>query len=733
MGSDTEVLERLHPGLQRLVIEKGWKGLQPIQRGAIPIILDGHDCVIEAPTAGGKTEAVLFPTLTAVAGMKEPQSVRILYLAPLRALLNDLETRGLHYAGACGLHAFKWHGDVSQKSKIDQLLSPPHLLLTTPESTEAILLRKAGWQKFFETLRFVIIDEAHNFALGDRGHHLLSLLQRLEHGTGTKPQRVALTATVGNPKKMLDWMAGKERSPGLRVRVGGAPPARDYKIHLFNEDADSNDIEPCDLARSRRFRYLASLLPRKKSIVFAGSRKKAEQLAAEFVREGKLDSNTAKVLTHHSAVSRFYREEAEARIRYRYDQGIDAIISTSTLELGIDIGELDQVVQLDSLGSSSALTQRVGRTGRRPGRPQVLRGLCVRSDDLVLLTAAVNLTVKGMVESLKFPRRAFHILAHQILCLSLQQNGVTLERIWETLRGAWCYSLIDPIELEALVEHMVEEDYLRSDGPLFLVGAKTERRFLQAGWRRLFAVFESAPLYEVHSRKIHVGTLDAAFVEPQQLPFNFALGGRLWQALSADPKTRIVRAVPARNATAPAWFSFGGLDVPFETAQEVGRLLVGCEDLDFLDEEAAAMLRDMRWTNSNLGWQPGGFMVAASPSEVKVITFAGDKLNRTLAMLFRAAGNVKASSSYREVTVRSRADAIDRDRAGVEKTLDGLRTGRCRNIREFERTIQSVIGRFPFSPFAACLPDPLLVAALADGSLAFDELQRYIGGPAVGL
>lgn len=728
MSDDTDVLGLLHPGLQGLVKESGWPSLTDVQRKAIPPLMRGQDCVIEAPTAGGKTEAVLFPSLTRIADQREPPGVRILYLAPLRALLNDLEKRGVRYAQACGLHAFKWHGDVSQKEKVKQLQIPPHLLLTTPESTEAILLRKPQWAQFFATLSVIIIDEAHNFASGDRGHHLQSLLQRLEKGTGTHPQRIALTATIGNPEGMLEWLSGQDRQPGTRVEAGGRQSSRDYRIHFFNEEADHDGMPPEKLSRVRQLVTLAGLLENRRSIVFAPSRKKSEQFASAFARPGQLIRSNLKVRTHHSAVSRFFREEAEAAIRLADEQGIDAIISTSTLELGIDIGELDQVVQLDELVSSSALMQRVGRTGRRPGKAQFFRGLCVGADELLLLTATTQLALDGKCEALRFPHRAFHILAHQIICLALQQHGTTAERIWDTVSDTWCYSGVEPDELNRLIEHMVDQDYLRTDADLLLVGHETERLFLGAGWRRLFAVFESAPLYEVHSGKDQVGTLDASFVETLRLPFNFVLGGRLWTATSLDPKSRILRAKRAKSATAPAWASFGGHDVPYETAQEIGRLLKGASMPRFLDDEALAMLRDLRFMYSQLDWAPGRVRIDATTSEIKVITFAGDKINRTLAKLFQAEGLAGVTSNYRQVKVKSSAEDIERTHGTVSQVIDDVRGKRWSSPQDLEAKVSSVVPRFRFSPFAVCLPTPLYVAAIADEKLDRVGLEAVMDG-----
>ena len=402
----TAVLQAIHPGLQKLITEKKWKDLSPIQKAAIPIVLNGDDCIIEAPTAGGKTEAVLFPVLTRIAHQKK-SSVQILYLAPLRALLNDIELRAEAYAKACRLHSFKWHGDVSQKEKIDELRNPSQLLLTTPESLEAILLRKAGWHLFFADLEVVIIDEAHNFAASDRGSHLISLLERLEKSIHKNPQRIAVTATIGNPEQMLQWLAGTDRKTGKRIHVDlTIEKEKVFKIIFFDERNDA-DGHPENSADYRQFIELYQLLPLKTSIVFGGSRTNTESLAAAInqMNNVKGSKNPVKVRTHHSAVSKYYREEAENLIKLRgsIESGLEAIISTSTLELGIDVGELDQVVQIGALSSSSAFLQRVGRTGRRPDKPQFFKGLCTSEDDLILLAAVVSLGQKGISEAINFP------------------------------------------------------------------------------------------------------------------------------------------------------------------------------------------------------------------------------------------------------------------------------------------------------------------------------------------
>ena len=738
------VLARLHPGLLRWIRqESGWRDLSPIQRAAIPPILDGQDCVVEAPTAGGKTEAVLFPALTRVAEEVERNeasaaSVRVLYLAPLRALLNNLELRGERYAELCGLRAFKWHGDVGQQEKVAALREAPHLLLTTPESVEAILLRKAEWKSLFAGLGIVIIDEAHNFAAGERGGHLLSLLERVTEAAPRPVQRIALSATLGDPQAMLRWLAGTRRPEGQRVFAAATEAKeRDFRVRYFDDSLDTAETPPEEQAAYRRFSALWHSLAgmrqdeRLRSLVFVGSRAGTESLARAFGRANARlpPGRRLRVRTHHSAVSKFFREEAEGLIQAASEDGLHAILSTSTLELGIDIGELSQVVQMDTLASPSSFLQRVGRTGRRPGKPQFFRGLTDELDGLLLLTATVNLGLAGCCEALLLPRRAFHLLAHQLLCLALQSHGISRRRAWATLAGAHCFSRITEPEVDQLIEHMVDQDYLRLvDGDL-VVGEATEKAYLHSNWRRLFAVFDSAPLYEVLHGRLQVGTLDAKFVEGVEHPFYFVLGGKLWRAGRVDPSSHRVHAHPSDDGQAPSWVNFGGPGVPFETAQEVGRLLHTDEVPDFLDADAREALRGLQVGCAGDGWQPGKTLCSVSASgKVRLVTYAGDRINRTLARLLSLEGLGKATASYAEVGVQGRPSDRESVSREVERVLRDLRSGRW-SEPSLAQALETSQSRWPFSPFARCLPATLWASALVEQTLDPKGLLRLASNP----
>jgi ATP-dependent Lhr-like helicase len=707
------VLQKLHPQLQAFVREK-WKGLTDIQEKAFDPIYNGLSCTIEAPTSGGKTEAVLFPLLSRIKPDKH-SGFKVLYIAPLKALLNDLAIRVVPYAKKCYMDAFKWHGDVSQDQKVQQMVFPSDILLTTPESIEAILLRKPNWKEVFASLETVVIDEAHYFANTERGSHLVSLLERIDDEIKKKPQRIAVTATIGNPEDLLQWILG-DRANGLSIRVDTKnTKERDFLIHYFNEDGQG--LQP----------KLYQLLGRKKSIVFERSRSDTEDTAARINDFNRLTNshNHIKVATHHSSISKLWREQAEERIKQKSESSLDAIISTSTLELGIDIGELDQVIQIGGLNSPGSFLQRVGRTGRRPGKPQYFRGLCADEEELLLLAACVSLGWKRTSESILFPNRAFHILAHQVICLCLQKMGATAEEIWQILSKASCFSKITSDEFRMLIDYMVENDYLRSVGRgALLTGAKTEEVFLRANWKRLFAIFDTSPMYNVVDGKKLIGTLDFGFAQTLKLPFVFVLGGQEWNALKLDHEMQQVLVEKNKTGKAPKWKALANYDIPFELAQEVGTMLMSEGQLHFLDPTAFRVIQSQRNMRRGLCWQRDRWILEAESAEgpFSLWTFAGDKMNRTISMLFAAEFGELPDYDFMSVTFQAQKGQ-ELSKEQCRNWLSQLRTS---TITELESLINTRIEVKWFSKFSDCLPEKLAKRAIQEKAMDTQGLMREL-------
>jgi ATP-dependent Lhr-like helicase len=706
----TFLKEKIHPGLQKCVIKNGWKGYSDIQISAFENIYNGDDCVVEAPTSGGKTEAVFFPTLSKAATENLP-GVRILYLAPLKALLNNVEIRAKEYAEACGMHSFKWHGDVSQSKKVNEFINPSQLLLTTPESLEAILLRKPNWEDFFKNLQSIIIDETHNFASGDRGIHLLSLLERLEFPLEITPQRIAVTATIGNPNEMLKWLAGKKRKIGKRIHaISKREKEKDYKVYYFNEEDEKYR------SGEKLYYCLYKTLPLKKTLIFIKSRKQTEDLAAKIneINSFLKTKNPIKIRTHHSSVSKFYREQAEFLIKVKNDSGLQVIINTSTLELGIDIGELDQVIQMSELTHPSSFLQRVGRTGRRGNKPQVFKGYCSEKEELLLLCSVVNLGLIDLSEKIYFPKKAFHILAHQIICLSLQMSGINPELAWNILSNSYSFSNITKNEFDELIANMVELNFLRAVDSSLIIGEQGEKSFLGLNWKRLFAVFDNSPLYDVVDGKTNIGTLDSGFVEGRPIPFIFVLGGIEWITKQIKYESRQVLVQKTKKGKGPSWFSLSGSDIPFETAQEAGKILFENKKYSYLDEKGIEEIDALRDKHNQLNWTNEKWIIDNEvPGECVIWTFGGTKINMTLASIIELFMNGKISTDYKFVQIK-REDNIDTLLKDVIKLLNYVAKLSKENVKKLEVDLSKELRNTQFSKFSMCLSEELNKKTLAD-------------------
>ncbi|MCP4564535.1 MAG: DEAD/DEAH box helicase [Bosea sp.] len=385
--------DRLSPALAYQIVNTlGFRELYPVQLAAIDAVLDGKNAVILAPTAGGKTEAAFFPLLSAMDTAAWPP-VSVLYLSPLRALINDQEGRIRRYASTLGRRVFTWHGDVGPTARKRFLEDPADILLTTPESLEAMLMSpRQPARRLFSRLRAVIVDEVHAFAGDDRGAHLAALLERVSRYGGRDLQRLGLSATVGNPEEILRWLAGSSQRPGAVVD----PPRGTREAQLAVDYVGSLE---------NAARVIAQLHPGCKRLVFVDSRRRVETLT-ELLRE----QGVGTFLTHGSLAA----GERRAAERAFQEGPSCVIVATSALELGIDVGDLDHVVQIDAPGSVASFLQRLGRTGRRRGATANCTFLATGERALLEAAAIIALFRSGYVEPLRPSRRAAHILAHQL-------------------------------------------------------------------------------------------------------------------------------------------------------------------------------------------------------------------------------------------------------------------------------------------------------------------------------
>ena len=604
------VFSRFAPRLQQAIVARlGWTNLRPVQEEAGVAILDGHNVVVLAPTAGGKTEASMFPAISQL--IEQPtEAVGVLYVAPLRALLNNQAERLGLYTEMVGLRRFVWHGDTPDADRLRFVREPTELLMTTPESLEVMLVsQRVDAVKLFTDLRLVIVDEVHALAGTDRGAHLMSVLERIRKLSRHDLQRVGLSATVGNPEDILRWLQGTSQRPG-KVVDPPKPASRRQLLVVHHPDLA---LTAEDAARSARGL---------KSLFFCQSRATAEAVATHMRHAGTT------VYVHHSSVSREERQIAEEQFHH----GSDAcIVCTSTLELGIDVGDLDRVLQAEAPDTVSAFLQRMGRTGRREGQVANTTFFCETTDGVLQAIALIELAKAGWVEHVSVNDRCWPVLIHQLLAMSLAGDGVGLEPAWEHLSRVPDFRGIRREEFDRLVDWMIHDESFRLVGGLLVLGTKAERRFGRRNFMELFAVFSSPQSYTVQTGTGQpLGTLNQDFVDRLvEGVTSFLLGGRPWAVLEVRHDDRRVVVGPAPRGKQPTW---GGFIPQFlsETICRKIRHVLACEDTyAYLTTEAAALLAERREALAQFV-APGSPGVDIADNEIRWWTFAGGRINTTL-------------------------------------------------------------------------------------------------------
>lgn len=690
-------LERLHPHLQHAIIhDLGWRSLRPVQELTIDAILDGCNAVVLAPTAGGKTEASIFPVLSHIL-TENLKAVSVLYVCPIRALLNNQEERLTSYARMVGLEVFKWHGDVSDSRKKTFRETPAHVLMTTPESLEVMMIsERTDAKALFSGLSAVIIDEVHAFAADDRGAHLASLLERLVTMTGRDIQRIGLSATVGNPHVIGEWLQGSSKRPFRLVDPPKGKAQRDLRLEMCPDISDAA-IAIGQIARG------------KKSLVFVESRSKAEKVAHALAGTG------VEVFIHHSSVSRADRTLAEEQFAKGQNT---AIVCTSTMELGIDVGDLDQVIQVDAPSSVASFLQRLGRTGRRSNTRSNCTFFCLSSESLLQSVALLRLAEAGWVEDVTPAAHAMHVLAHQVMALILQEGGISRHKLMPWVEAAYPFSSVRTERVSELIDTMLERAILYEADGLLSLGTRGEKLYGKKNFFELYAVFTAPPVMRVQHGKEDVGYIQALFVtmhDHAKGPLCFRLSGRAWEVGQIDWGKGVLHVRPADYGRVPSWLGMPGvLSNPLCQAM-LDVLLHEKQEGAWLSKEAAAELAAMRESYDGL-LEPGTAPLEEQPDGVQWHTFAGGAVNRLLAAgLEQKSGNKwvagNLSLKCKDIAFTAASDAV---RGLVDLNWERVAADAARDM-----------ARGMLSKFQPCLPeeaeDRLLSERLLDqpGTLRF--------------
>lgn len=687
---------RLAPYIQDFIYASKWTELRDFQAAACRVIFDSDDnLLLSSGTASGKTEAAFLPVLTDL--YHHPSSsVGVLYISPLKALINDQFKRLNELLRESGLPVCKWHGDASMSEKNRLLKNPQGILQITPESLESLLIRKRGaCLKLFSDLRFVIIDEVHYFMRDMRGVQVLCLLERLQKIAGCLPRRIGLSATLGNLETAKNWLnSGTARACAAPVSEAGRQKIR-LLVERFQKTDQKADGSSLDSGDADHFEFLYKMTLNKKTILFANSREEIEFVMAN-LRQIALKNKTPDVYrVHHGNISAVLREQAEDEMKTSGEKIITG--ATVTLELGIDIGSLDQVVQIGTPSTVSSFAQRLGRCGRRGQVPQILFTFvddvhATASDTLgpinwsfIRMIAIIELyTKKRWIEPLTPGKYPYSLLYHQTMSTLLSQGEMAPGRLARDVLGLSSFRHIPPEDYRLLLAHLLETDQLQKmeDGGL-IIGKAGEK---VVGDYHFLAVFEVPEYYLVKDESRAIGTVDKIYPPGTR----FALAGRTWETAEVNQKAKVIFVKLVPGISTVDW------DIDFQSelhtvlVRKMRSILLSDESYPYLSNSCQERLREIRYLTRNSGILTN-MVTQLSENKYAIFPWIGTRQLFTLHFLLRQRG-IKSKIPWRTSVY-------------LEAAFSGGKTG----VKDYlENTIGEILTS-ETDPFSLPLPEKVQI------------------------
>ena len=616
-----DVFDRYAPFVQDFIYRNNWQSLRAIQAAAGEAIFNTDENVLlSASTASGKTEAAFFPILT-LFSENMPRSVGALYIGPLKALINDQFTRLTELCEEADIPVWHWHGDAAQSHKAKMLKHPSGILQITPESLEAMLLRKhALIPKLFGDLRFVVIDEVHSLMRGDRGGQTLCLIERLSKLAGVKPRRIGLSATIGDLEATGEFLSsGTDRGTVIpRIEAKGTKwrlSMEHFYISQQNQPESSTDVaalpvldEKTDSAPEHAdagMGYIFEHTRGKKCLVFVNSREECEAVTTTLRSYCEANHEPDRFLIHHGNLSAAYRETAEAAMKD--DDVFMTTCTTATLELGIDIGRLERAFQVDAPFTVSSFLQRMGRTGRRDLPPEMWfvireelpepRSMLPETVPWKLLQGIALVQVyveERWVEPPKLDRLPFSLLYHQTMSTLASNGELTPAQLALRVLSLKYFHRISQDDFRVLLRHLLETEHIqRTEEGGLIVGLAGERVINSF---KFYAVFQENEEYNVRWDSQELGTV----VSPPPVGEKLAIAGHVWLVEEIDHKRRLVYCEKIKGKV-PAYFGDCPGDINTKILLRMRQVLREDRSYPYLMKNAVLRLEQGRLSARNSG------------------------------------------------------------------------------------------------------------------------------------
>ncbi len=673
MTEADRVFMRFPPFIREYIYSRGWESLREAQLDAARVILESEDNLLLAgATASGKTEAAFFPILADL--YDNPlarEGVSVLYIAPLKSLINDQFSRMEELLRESAVPVTHWHGDVSASQKERLIKAPSGILQITPESLESMLIRRGSdLVRIFGGLRYVVLDEIHTLIGTDRGNQVICQLARLARMIGHAPRRIGLSATLGDLSRAADWLgAGSGRKTT-------APPPADGKLrwrlafaHFYIQNPNEHQTEPPSAGKQPLFgevleedpstlpksgagetkkegralldpgyEFLYDAVKGKRALVFSNSREETEYVTATLRQIARKRGEADVFYIHHGNLSAALREEAEHKMKSGEEKSVTC--ATVTMELGIDIGRLERVAQMDAPTSVAGFLQRLGRSGRRGEPPEMI--VVFREEmplpntplpqlipfGLLRAIAIVELyRTERFIEPPRIRKMPMSLLFHQTLSLLAASGELTPRALAERILGLPPFLSVDPEDYRALLLSMLENEYLEMTEERGLIIGLGGERIINS--YQFYAVFRDSEDFTVRCESDEIGTITT----PPPVGDRFALAGRVWEVTELDVPRRLIYVKAVEGKMEISWPGDSG-EIHTRILEKMREVLLGHEEYPYLQENTAARLATARRLAQNTGMEKS-MLISLGGNSYALFPWLGTRPFRTLRRLLR--------------------------------------------------------------------------------------------------
>lgn len=727
--SEHDIFSRFSPLVQDFIYASGWEALRPIQIAAAQVIFDTDDnLILASDTASGKTEAVFFPIITQIEGSCDG-SVEVLYIAPLKSLINDQFERIDTLLRDSGIPVFHWHGDVAASHKNRLIKNPAGVLQITPESLESMLMnRHNDIIRLFGGLKYVIIDEIHTLMGADRGNQILCQLDRIAEIIGYPPRRIGLSATIGDLDRAREWLTGNSGRE-TQIPPAGAAKSR-WRLaleHFYVQDNTmERDVSPAEQPEKRieidaGYEYIYDCVKDKKSIVFSNSREETEYVTATLRQIAGNRGEDDVFYIHHGNLSAAIREEAEQKLK---DEKKCVACATVTLELGIDVGGIERIMNVGSPHTVASFLQRLGRSGRKSGIPELF--MVFREEkplpdtplpqlipwELVRGIAVIQLYIEEkFIEPPSIKKMPLSLMFQQTLSILASSGENTPRRLAEKVLTLSPFAEVEKEDYRELLVSMIRNEYIEmtEDGGLILglKGEKLTKSF------KFYAVFKDSEDYSVKHESEEIGTISS----PPPVGDRFALAGRVWEVEELDLERKLIYVHPVAGKMQVEWPGEYG-EIHTKILEMMRKVLSTDTPYPYLKPNAAERLMAGRRVFANAGMRET-MLVSLGGNTRCLLPWLGTRSFRTLLKYLQK--NAAYLGIYGIEHDGSNYIVFKSDRA-AEELLAMLR----RKIQADKIDTLDLVGKSEnpiFEKYDPCIPPELLRRAYAVDKLRADEMK----------